>query len=63
MIFVFMYISYCTFRNTLGNDDVIDFINGRMLFWSCNTNSPEGYRGRFQINVTLQINNCVHLKM
>ncbi|CAG2203937.1 FAF2 [Mytilus edulis] len=31
-------------RNTLGNNDVIDFINSSMLFWSCNTNSPEGYR-------------------
>lgn len=31
-------------RNTLGNNDVINFINSSMLFWSCNTNSPEGYR-------------------
>lgn len=31
-------------RHTLGNNDVIDYINGRMLFWACNTNSPEGYR-------------------
>ncbi|OWF50061.1 FAS-associated factor 2-like [Mizuhopecten yessoensis] len=34
--------SFC--RNTLGNPDVRDFINGRVLFWACNTNSPEGYR-------------------
>lgn len=31
-------------RNTLGNQDLIDFINTRMLFWACNTNSPEGFR-------------------
>ncbi|CAC5409069.1 FAF2 [Mytilus coruscus] len=31
-------------RNTLGNNDVINFINSSMLFWSCDTNSPEGYR-------------------
>lgn len=31
-------------RTTLGNNDVIEFINSRMLFWACNTNSPEGYR-------------------
>lgn len=32
-------------RHTLGNQELIDFINTRMLFWACNTNSPEGFRG------------------
>ncbi|XP_074656452.1 FAS-associated factor 2-like [Tubulanus polymorphus] len=31
-------------RATLSNDDVVEFINTSMLFWACNTNSPEGYR-------------------
>ncbi|ESO84463.1 hypothetical protein LOTGIDRAFT_132197 [Lottia gigantea] len=31
-------------RSTLCNTDVIEFLNSRLLFWSCNTNSPEGYR-------------------
>ncbi|XP_013402150.2 FAS-associated factor 2-like [Lingula anatina] len=31
-------------RSTLGNADVIEFIDARMLFWGCNTNSPEGFR-------------------
>ncbi|XP_060579347.1 FAS-associated factor 2-like isoform X2 [Ruditapes philippinarum] len=31
-------------RNTLGNEDVVNFINTSMLFWACDTNSPEGYR-------------------
>lgn len=32
-------------RNTLGNQAVVNFINTSMLFWACDTNSPEGYRG------------------
>ncbi|CAH1772412.1 unnamed protein product [Owenia fusiformis] len=31
-------------RECLGNAEVIEFINSHMLFWACNTNSPEGYR-------------------
>ncbi|KAJ8322057.1 hypothetical protein KUTeg_000528 [Tegillarca granosa] len=31
-------------RDTLANPEVVEYINARMLFWACNTNSPEGYR-------------------
>ncbi|XP_052249587.1 FAS-associated factor 2-like [Dreissena polymorpha] len=31
-------------RNTLGNEDLIRFVDTSMLFWACDTNSPEGYR-------------------
>ncbi|KYO29940.1 FAS-associated factor 2 [Alligator mississippiensis] len=31
-------------RNTLCVSEVITLINTRMLFWSCSTNKPEGYR-------------------
>ncbi|KAK3088816.1 hypothetical protein FSP39_024113 [Pinctada imbricata] len=31
-------------RNTLGNQQLVDFVNGQLLFWACNTNSPEGFR-------------------
>ncbi|XP_064652010.1 FAS-associated factor 2-like [Lineus longissimus] len=31
-------------RDTLCGPDLSEFINVRMLFWACNTNSPEGYR-------------------
>ncbi|KAH3712656.1 hypothetical protein DPMN_072409 [Dreissena polymorpha] len=31
-------------RNTLGNEDFIRFVDTSMLFWACDTNSPEGYR-------------------
>ncbi|KAL5015363.1 hypothetical protein ScPMuIL_009633 [Solemya velum] len=31
-------------RTVMCNENVINFINTRMLFWACNTNSPEGYR-------------------
>ena len=32
-------------RATLGSQEVIGFVNTSMLFWACDTNSPEGYRG------------------
>ncbi len=32
-------------RNTLCNAELAEYINTEMLFWACNTNSPEGYRG------------------
>ncbi|XP_071110343.1 FAS-associated factor 2-like [Haliotis cracherodii] len=31
-------------RVTLAATEVTDFVNGRLLFWACSTNSPEGYR-------------------
>lgn len=31
-------------RNTLASADLINFVNTSMLFWACDTNSPEGYR-------------------
>ncbi|XP_076457146.1 FAS-associated factor 2-like [Babylonia areolata] len=34
--------SFC--RNTLCNSEVTNFFNSRLLFWACNTGSPEGYR-------------------
>ena len=35
------------FRNTLGNANIIQFVNVNMLFWACDINRPEGYRGKF----------------
>lgn len=32
-------------RNTLSSEEVLTFINTRMLFWACSTSRPEGYRG------------------
>uniref|UniRef100_UPI00358EFDC8 FAS-associated factor 2 n=1 Tax=Myxine glutinosa TaxID=7769 RepID=UPI00358EFDC8 len=31
-------------RETLCSPDVINFINGRALFWACSVNRPEGFR-------------------
>ncbi|XP_053573013.1 FAS-associated factor 2 [Bombina bombina] len=31
-------------RNTLCTPEVTQFVNGRMLFWACSTNKPEGFR-------------------
>nr|WMH04084.1 ubiquitin regulatory X domain containing protein 8 [Sinonovacula constricta] len=31
-------------RRTLGDQQIINFVNTSMLFWACDTNSPEGYR-------------------
>ncbi|XP_023690356.1 FAS-associated factor 2 [Paramormyrops kingsleyae] len=31
-------------RNTLCAEEVVNFINTRMLLWACSTNKPEGYR-------------------
>ncbi|WAR17209.1 FAF2B-like protein [Mya arenaria] len=31
-------------RETLGSEVVTNFVNPSMLFWACDTNSPEGYR-------------------
>ncbi|KAK2829084.1 hypothetical protein Q7C36_017074 [Tachysurus vachellii] len=31
-------------RNTLCSEEVLTFINTRMLFWACSTSRPEGYR-------------------
>ncbi|EEC16661.1 UBX domain-containing protein, putative [Ixodes scapularis] len=31
-------------RDTLSNRDLVEFINGHMLFWACSVNYPEGYR-------------------
>ncbi|XP_048885076.1 FAS-associated factor 2 isoform X1 [Brienomyrus brachyistius] len=31
-------------RNTLCAEEVVNFINARMLLWACSTNKPEGYR-------------------
>ncbi|XP_066498257.1 FAS-associated factor 2 [Hoplias malabaricus] len=31
-------------RNTLCTEEVLTFINTRMLFWACSTSKPEGYR-------------------
>uniref|UniRef100_A0A8C4TIB6 Fas associated factor family member 2 n=1 Tax=Erpetoichthys calabaricus TaxID=27687 RepID=A0A8C4TIB6_ERPCA len=31
-------------RNTLCTEEVVNFVNTRMLFWACSTAKPEGYR-------------------
>lgn len=31
-------------RDTLSNRELINFVNGHMLFWACSVNYPEGYR-------------------
>ncbi|XP_070534832.1 FAS-associated factor 2-like [Ptychodera flava] len=31
-------------RNTLGSNDVCEFINSQMLFWAASVSTPEGYR-------------------
>lgn len=31
-------------RNTLCTEEVLNFVNTRMLFWACSTSRPEGYR-------------------
>ncbi|XP_033109642.1 FAS-associated factor 2-like [Anneissia japonica] len=41
---------YC--RETLGNTDVCEFINTRMLFWAASVETPEGYR----VSLTLREN-------
>ena len=33
---------YC--RNTLGDPEVIRYVNTRTLFWACNIKSGEGYK-------------------
>lgn len=57
--------SFC--RSTLGNDDVIEFINNNMLFWGCNIASPEGYRVSHSLNAraypTLIVVGLQHHKM
>lgn len=35
-------IRFC--RNSLANADVIEYINRNMLFWACDTATPEGFR-------------------
>lgn len=35
----------CPFSSTLCTEEVLTFLNTRMLFWACSTNRPEGYRG------------------
>lgn len=42
-------VSFC--RNTLANDDVIEYISSNMLFWGCSLSSPEGYRVSHAINI------------
>lgn len=32
------------YRNTLGNAELIRFINTHTLFWACNVQSGEGYK-------------------
>ena len=34
------------FRGTLCTPEMKLFVNTSMLFWACDTNSPEGYRGK-----------------
>lgn len=31
--------------STLCTEEVVTFLNTRMLFWACSTSKPEGYRG------------------
>lgn len=40
--------SFC--RETLSNEQVVEYINRRMLFWGCDVSSPEGYRVSHSIN-------------
>lgn len=42
-------VSFC--RNTLSNEEVIEFINSNMLLWGCTASSPEGYRVSHSINI------------
>ncbi|XP_055598809.1 FAS-associated factor 2 [Uranotaenia lowii] len=37
-------------RETLSNDQVIEYVNRRMLFWACDIAAPEGYRVSHSIN-------------
>lgn len=57
--------SFC--RNTLANDEVIEFINNNMLCWGCNISSPEGYRVSHSLNArsypTLIVVGLQHHKM
>uniref|UniRef100_A0A8C9W9P8 FAS-associated factor 2 n=1 Tax=Scleropages formosus TaxID=113540 RepID=A0A8C9W9P8_SCLFO len=44
---VFLFFLVCgTYHcsNTLCSEEVVNFINGRMLLWACSSNKPEGYR-------------------
>ena len=31
---------------TLCNVQLVEYIDSHMLFWACDTDSPEGYRGK-----------------
>lgn len=31
-------------RNTLGDTEVVQFVNSNTLFWACNVQSGEGYK-------------------
>lgn len=41
-------VNFC--RNTLANQEVIEYINRNMLFWASDVSSPEGYRVSHSIN-------------
>lgn len=40
--------SFC--RNTLANEEVIEYVNTNMLLWGCDVSTPEGYRVSHSIN-------------
>ena len=34
--------------DVLCSDEFVNFVNAQVLFWACNTTSPEGYRGKWR---------------
>lgn len=41
-----LFFCLLIFRNTLCSEEVVTFVNTRMLFWACSTSRAEGYRGK-----------------
>lgn len=50
-------------RNTLCTEEVLTFINTRMLFWACSTSRPEGYRGNCHTGDFLSVLHSAHLSI
>jgi hypothetical protein len=42
-------------RSTLCTEEVLTFLNTRMLFWACSTSRPEGYRGTQPSTLALRL--------
>lgn len=41
--------------STLCTEEVLTFLNTRMLFWACSTSRPEGYRGTHPSTLALRL--------